>query len=85
METVGIREFRENLSGYLENSAPVAITKHGETVAFLLPAAPRMTEAEWAEFDRRTRRADEIMAEIGLSEEELVEDFQKWRASQKRK
>ena len=85
METVGIREFRENLSDYLESSAPVAITRHGETVAFLLPAAPKRTEAEWAEFDRAALRLDEMMADTGLSEEELIEDFKKWRVTQKRK
>ncbi len=36
METVkiGIREFRENLAGYLESAKPLAITRHGETLGF---------------------------------------------------
>jgi len=85
METVGVREFRENLSGYLENSAPVAISRHGETVGYYLPAARRRTEQEWAEFDRRAARMEQMIAETGLTEEELVADFKKWRASQKRK
>jgi hypothetical protein len=33
--TVGIREFRENLAEYLlESNAPVAITRHGDTIGF---------------------------------------------------
>ena len=34
METVkvGIREFRENLAGYLEASKPLAIERHGKTL-----------------------------------------------------
>jgi antitoxin (DNA-binding transcriptional repressor) of toxin-antitoxin stability system len=85
MDTVGIREFRENLSGYLGKTAPVAITRHGETIGFYLPAARKRTDEEWAEFDRAAARLDHMIAETGLSEEELVEDFKKWRASQKHK
>jgi len=85
METVGIREFRENLSEYLDNGSPVAISRHGETVAFLLPVRPKRTEQEWAEFDRKAARMDEMIAEAGLTEDELVADFKKWRASQHRK
>jgi hypothetical protein len=29
---IGIREFRENLAGYLESDKPLAITRHGETL-----------------------------------------------------
>ena len=31
---IGIREFRENLAGYLESGKPLAITRHGETLGF---------------------------------------------------
>jgi antitoxin (DNA-binding transcriptional repressor) of toxin-antitoxin stability system len=85
METVGIREFRKNLAGYLESSAPVAITRHGETIGFFLPAPPKRTEEQWAEFDRAAARLDQMIAETGLSEEEFVEDFKRWRASEKLK
>lgn len=84
MDTVGIREFRENLSGYLDESAPVAITRHGETIGFYLPVAPKRTEQEWAEFDRAAARLDRMLAETGLSEEELIEDFKKWRAEKRK-
>ena len=35
---IGIREFRENLAGYLESGTPLVITRHGETVGFYIPA-----------------------------------------------
>ena len=43
METVkvGMREFRENLAGYLESAAPLAIMRHGETLGFYIPAQKR--------------------------------------------
>jgi hypothetical protein len=85
IEAVGIREFREKLSAYLESRTPIAITRHGEIIGFFLPSPRKRTEREWAEFDRAAARLDQIIAETGLSEEEIVEDFKKWRASQKRK
>lgn len=85
METVGIRELREKLSGYIESATPLAITRHGETVAFLLPAARKRTAEEWAEFDRAAARLDQRIADAGLSEEEILEDFRKWRAAPRHK
>ena len=50
METVkiGIREFRENLAGYLGSDKPLAITRHGETLGFYIPAQKRSRKAELA-------------------------------------
>ena len=48
METarVGIREFRENLAGYLESGTPLAIMRHGEALGFYIPAHKRSRKAE---------------------------------------
>jgi hypothetical protein len=48
METVkvGVREFRENLAGYLESGRPLAIVRHGETLGFYIPAKQRTRKAE---------------------------------------
>ena len=48
METlkVGMREFRENLAGYLESGTPLAIMRHGETVGYYIPAKKRDKKAE---------------------------------------
>jgi PHD/YefM family antitoxin component YafN of YafNO toxin-antitoxin module len=46
---VGIREFREKLASYLlEAEQPLAITRHGDTVGYYIPARPKRTEAERA-------------------------------------
>ena len=46
METlkVGIREFRENLADYLESGAPLALTRHCETLGSTFP---RTNAAAW--------------------------------------
>ncbi len=42
---VGIREFRENLSTYLESKTPVAITRHGATIGVYVPTKPKPSDA----------------------------------------
>ena len=42
---IGIREFREKLAGYLESDQPLAITRHGETLGFYIPAQKRSRTA----------------------------------------
>lgn len=84
METVGIREFREKLADYLESSAPVAITRHGETIGFYIPARRKRTDEEKAALDRAAAHLDKLLAARGATEDELVEDFKRLRR-QKRK
>lgn len=84
METVGIREFREKLADYLERSAPVAITRHGETIGFYIPARRKRTEEEKAALERAAAQLDKLLAARGATEDELVEEFKQLRR-QKRK
>lgn len=37
-QKVGIREFRAGLAEYIASDVPVAITRHGQTVGFFIPA-----------------------------------------------
>jgi len=84
METVGIREFREKLADYLESSAPLAITRHGETIGFYIPARRKRTDEEKAALDRAAAHLDKLLAARGATEDQLVEDFKRLRR-QKRK
>jgi len=43
---VGIRELRQKLSTFLESSKPIAITRHGETVGFYIPAKRKRKQAD---------------------------------------
>jgi antitoxin (DNA-binding transcriptional repressor) of toxin-antitoxin stability system len=36
---VGIREFRSGLAEFIDAASPVAITRHGHSVAYLIPAS----------------------------------------------
>ena len=72
---IGIREFRENLASYLESSRPVAITRHGETVGFYIPARPQRSAADLEALKRAGERLDALISAAGASEEDLMEDF----------
>lgn len=82
-ERVGIREFRENLSGYLESSTPVAITRHGQTIGFYVPARRHPSEADLEALRRAGERLTALIAASGTSEEELVDEFKTLRKSRR--
>jgi len=79
MESIGIREFREKLSSFLESSTPVAITRHGETVGFYIPARRKRTDADLDALRRAGEQLDALIAAAGTTEDELVADFKDLR------
>jgi PHD/YefM family antitoxin component YafN of YafNO toxin-antitoxin module len=82
---VGIREFRENLSTYLlESDAPVVITRHGDTVGYFIPARRKRSEAERTALREAAARLDALLAAQGVTEEDIVADFKRWRAGKRR-
>jgi hypothetical protein len=84
VSTVDIREFRENLAAYLlESDAPVAITSHGDTIGYFIPRHKR-SEAERTAFKETAARLDAMLLAEGVTEDELVADFKRWRAAKRR-
>jgi antitoxin (DNA-binding transcriptional repressor) of toxin-antitoxin stability system len=85
METlkVGIREFRENLADYLESGAPLAITRHGETLGFYIPAQKRSRKAELESMRAAARDLDEMIASWGAGEDELMDEYKEIRRSER--
>jgi len=87
METlkVGIREFRDKLATYvLESDAPVAITRHGDTVGYFIPARRRRSDADKAALKEAAARWHEILEAEGISEDDVAADFTQWRTTRKR-
>ena len=78
---VGIREFRDKLSSYLlESDAPVAITRHGDTVGSYIPARRKRSESEREALRQIAGQMQELLAAKGISEEEVLADYKGWRA-----
>ena len=80
---VGIREFRENLSTYLESKKPVAITRHGATIGIYLPTRPKPSQADLEAFRVAGEKLDAMIAAAGTNGEELMEDFKQLRREER--
>lgn len=76
---VGIREFRDNLASYLESNTPVAITRHGETLGFYIPAHKRDRRAELKAMRAAAKELDEMITSWGATEDQLLEEYKQIR------
>lgn len=74
-EKIGIREFRENLADYLDAGRPLAITRHGETLGFFIPAQKRNRKAELEAMRGAAKELDAMIASWGASEDELMREY----------
>ena len=82
---VGMREFRDKLATYLlESESPVAITRHGDTVGYFIPARRKRSEADKDALREAATRWQVILDAEGISEEEAVAGFKEWRSKRKR-
>lgn len=87
METIkiGIREFRERLAGYIESDKPLAITRHGETVGFYIPAQKRSRTAELDAMRAAAKELDAMISSWGSTEEELMGEYKQIQRSAREK
>ena len=82
---VGIREFRERLAAYLlESDAPVAITRHGDTVGYFIPARRKRSDTERVALEQAAAQLDALLAAKGITEDALVAEFKSRRAAKHR-
>ena len=84
-EKIGVREFRENLTGYLESGRPLAITRHGETLGFFIPAQKRSRKAEVEAMRAAAKELDAMIAKWGVSEDELMQEYKQLRQTTREK
>ncbi|WP_085318050.1 type II toxin-antitoxin system Phd/YefM family antitoxin [Derxia lacustris] len=75
---VGIREFRAGLAEYIAAGAPVAVTRHGQTVGYFIPVQGP-TEAELAALKAIGERIDRQIAERAVDVDAAVEEFKQLR------
>ena len=84
-EKIGVREFRENLADYLEGGRPLAITRHGETLGFFIPAQKRSRKAEVEAMRAAAKELDAMIASWGASEDELMQEYKEIRRASREK
>lgn len=76
METirVGIREFRAEIAEYIASSTPIAVTRHGQTVGYFIPAQGH-AEADIAALRQASMTLDRLLASHAVDVESVVADF----------
>lgn len=79
---VGVREFREQITRFLESETPVAVTRRGETLGVYVPT-PRKTVKTADQAELRAA-ADRLAAALSdADEEEIVAEFKRLRRTGK--
>ena len=79
---VGVREFRERISSFLESDTPVAVTRRGETLGVYVPTRrKRLKTADVSELKAAANRLAKALADV--DEEEIVAEFKELRRSRK--
>ncbi len=84
-QKIGVREFREKLAGYLEGGRHLAITRHGETLGFFIPAHKRSRKAEIEAMRAVAKELDAMIAAWGVSEDDLMEEYKEIRRASREK
>jgi hypothetical protein len=76
---VGVREFREGLAQFLDSPTPIAVTRHGETVGYYIPARGPLGEGELLALRRAVEKLEALLTERGVSADEVVGEFRSRR------
>ena len=81
--SVGVREFRQDLAGYIDQAEPVTVTRHGQAVGLFVPIG-RDRSAEVAAYAEAARKAHAMLAKMGVPEDDMVADFDALRRASTR-
>jgi len=75
---VGVREFREHITTFLESETPVAVTRRGETLGVYVPTPRRQVKtADLSELKAAADRLAQALAAV--DEEQFVAEFKQLR------
>ena len=76
METtkVGIREFRAGMADFIASSAPVAVTRHGQTIGYFIPTQGQ-ADADIVALKKASKTLDQLLAARSVDVEEVVTEF----------
>ncbi len=75
MKRVGVREFRDHATSYLAGDEVLAIERHGQPIGFYIPTGAGRQESFTRALERLEQAVRRVLAESGLSEEELSRLF----------
>ena len=77
LQSVGLREFRTHLHKYTrQGEEPIAITSHGETIGYFIPARPAPQAQHFTALKQAVRKLAAILESSGVDADDIVADFQ---------
>lgn len=74
-QTISTREFRTQLAKYLESQEPLAISKHGRTIGYYIPAQQPLEQQELEALKRGMQKLQSLLAAHGINEDDVVAEF----------
>lgn len=80
--TVGVREFRQDLADYIDQAEPVTVTRHGRTVGLFIPVH-QDRKAEVAAYVEAATKANALLTELGMTEDDAVAEFDAQRKAKR--
>ncbi|MDO5671406.1 MAG: hypothetical protein Q4G30_00935 [Actinomycetaceae bacterium] len=75
---VGVREFRQGLADYIDQTEPITVTRHGRTVGLFIPVH-QDRKAEIAAYVQAAKKANELLTHMGITEDAAVAEFESLR------
>ena len=79
-QTVSTREFRAELAKYLESFEPLAISKHGRTIGYYIPAHDALDNLEINALERITQQLQTVLNAQGMTEDDVIAEFKRLKS-----
>ena len=85
MKISTVRDFRDNATGLLRSKDPILVTRRGRLAGIFLPCpeGAMPLEIKHESFSVLTDQIRREVKQAGLSEEEVLEDFETWRKTKR--
>jgi len=84
LKTIGIREFREHLTKHVRADIPLAITRHGLTIGYYIPAQRPVSETDLQALEDATLRLHALLEARGIDPEDLLNDYTRLRKARRK-
>lgn len=81
MKLASVKEFHDKVTSILRSKDVTVITRYGKIAGYFLPHRSKKIppDVRWKLFDDATSRLKRDLQKQGISEEEIMEDFERWR------
>lgn len=81
MKLVSTKQFHDGVTHMLRSKEPLVVTKRGEVAGYYIPhRTPGLPpDIRWKIIDEVAERVRKQLKHQGLTEEEILKDFENWR------